>query len=305
MPKLSVVVPVHNEQENILPFHTEAIRHLPEDFELIWVNDGSTDGTLSIIRDLATRDPRVKCISLSRNFGHQAALMAGMTQAQGDITVIMDGDLQHPPALLPEMLRSLEQGNDIVSAKKTATDDAGTLKRSGSGLFYKLFNVLSDTPIEDNVSDFRAFNRKVRDALLSLPERELFLRGLFSWIGFRQAIIPYRAPARQHGRSKYGTIHMTRLALKGAVSFGFKPIRLSLVFGLLVCAASLLYALYALYAHGQGRTVPGWTSTMIVIMFLGGVQLLMIGLIGEYIASLYSEAKRRPLFLVDERINFD
>lgn len=305
MPRLSVVVPVHNEQENILPFHAEAVKHFPEDFELIWVNDGSTDGTLRTIRELAARDHRVKCISLSRNFGHQAALMAGMQQARGAVTVIMDGDLQHPPSLIPEMLRSLDNGNDIVSAKKSATDDAGMVKRSGSGIFYKLFNFLSDTPIEAHVSDFRAFNTKVREAILSLNERELFLRGLFSWIGFKQDYITYRAPARKHGSTKYGTLGMARLAMKGAVSFGFKPIRLSLFFGISISILASLYAIYALYAHWQGRTVPGWTSTMIAIMFLGGVQLLMIGLIGEYIASLYSEAKRRPLFLVDERINMD
>jgi dolichol-phosphate mannosyltransferase len=300
---LSVIVPVYNEAGSIIPFYKELNRAVPDFLELIWVNDGSQDETLAQIRGLADRDKRVRCLSFSRNFGHQAALVAGLQAATGQLLVMMDGDLQHPPSLLPDMLQRMESGFDLVSARRQQTGQISWWKKSGSRLFYRLINFLSDTPIEANVADFRLFNRKVADALLQFEERELFLRGLFSWIGFRSTTIPYDAPARTYGRTKYSLSRMARLGLKGTLSFSFKPIRVALFLGGLVSLLAFAFALFAVISYFRGETVPGWSSTIIAIMMLGGIQLIMIGLIGEYIASLYSEVKKRPLFLIDEKIN--
>ena len=303
MAHLSYIVPVYNEEESILPFYREMLKIADVDFELIWVNDGSTDETINEIRKLAEKDSRVKCIGFSRNFGHQAALMAGLHFVKGEIIVMMDGDLQHPPGLIPLMIQKINEGFDLVSAKRKMTGEIKWWKRITSRCYYMLINFLSDTPIEENVSDFRAFNRKVSEAILQFEERELFLRGIFSWIGFKSTTIEYNAPARLYGATKYSFIRMVRLGLKGTLSFSFKPIRISFLLGSFVSVIAFFYALFAIIAYFRGETIPGWTSTIIAIMLLSGIQLIMIGLIGEYIASLYSEIKKRPLFIIDDKIN--
>ena len=305
MPRISILIPVLNEAENILPLFFEIKKFVPEDFELIFIDDGSTDTTLTEIQALSVRDGRVKCISFSRNFGHQHALMAGMDYANGDLIITMDGDLQHPPSCLPTILEQLENGYDIVSTHRRKTDDLGFGKKLMTKLFYKLINFLSDIPIEENVSDFRGFTRKVLNNIHKFEERDLFLRGIFSWIGFKKITIPCDAPSRIHGESKYGFWAMLRLALRGTTSFSFKPLRISLLIGTIVSLISFMLLAFTVINYFRGKTVPGWASLMTVVTFMGGIQLLVIGLMGEYIASLFRESKRRPLYIVNETINMN
>jgi glycosyltransferase involved in cell wall biosynthesis len=301
-PFLSVVVPVYNEEENIVPFYTELLLHVPDDFELIWIDDGSTDNTWKKIDELANKDGRIRAISLSRNFGHQPALLAGIQLAKGELTLIMDGDLQHPPLLIPLLINEYRKGFDMVSARR-ANDKGYSFKSITSPLYYRILNFLSDTEIEPNVADFRIFSRKVKEAILSFPEREIFLRGMFGWIGFRKSTVDFTAPERQAGRSKYSSSRMFSLGLRGVIGFSFKPLRISLYTGLVISLLAFGFAVYALAMYLQNNTVPGWTSLIIAVMFLGGIQLIMIGLIGEYIASLFSESKKRPVFIIDRKIN--
>jgi polyisoprenyl-phosphate glycosyltransferase len=302
---LSIIVPVYNEAENIAALCNAMNIHVKQQFEIIFVDDGSTDETLTVIKSFTSSSEQYKCISLSRNFGHQNALMAGMEYAAGDEIIIMDGDLQHPPSLIPAMLEKLQQGFDLVLTKRNKTDNIGWFKKSAGAIFYKFINIISDTRIEPNVADFKAFNRKVLNSLLQFKERELFLRGIFSWIGFKTTTISFDAPSRQFGKTKYSFLKMLRLALKGTTSFSFKPLRLALLVGSIISLIAFAFAVFALVAYFRGNTVPGWTSLIIAIMFLGGTQLLAIGLLGEYIASLFTETKRRPLYLVNEKINVD
>ena len=269
------------------------------------MDDGSTDNTFRQIETIALKDKQIKCISLSRNFGHQNALMAGMECATGEYIIIMDGDLQHPPALIPAMIEQLVAGFDLVATKRNKTANAGWLKNTTASIFYTFINAISDTRIEEGVADFKAFNRKVLNSILQFKERELFLRGIFSWIGFQSTTIAFNAPARQFGKTKYSFAKMLRFALKGTTSFSFKPLRIALFIGSLISLAAFAFGVFALVAYFKGNTVPGWASLIIAVMFLGGTQLLAIGLLGEYIASLFTETKARPLYLVNKKINFD
>jgi dolichol-phosphate mannosyltransferase len=304
MPEITIVVPVFNEEENIYAFYDELKNHLPE-FELLFVDDGSTDGTLLSIQEISNANKNVKCISLSRNFGHQNALMAGLQYATGDFIVTMDGDLQHPPSYIPGMIKKLEEGYDIVITKRNSTKNISGVKKMYSSLFYRFLNSISDTYVEPNASDFRAFNRKVLNSILLFKERELFLRGIFSWIGFKTATISFDAPDRRYGKSKYSFSKMSKLALKGITAFSFKPLRVAVLIGLVISMAAFGFGIFALISYYRGDTVPGWASTIIAIMLLGGTQLLAIGLLGEYIASLFVETKNRPLYLVDKKINIE
>lgn len=298
---LSIIIPVYNEAENIRPLLEELYAFTNNDTEYIFVDDGSNDNTLSNIEN--AKDIRVKCISFSRNFGHQNALMAGMQHCKGDIIIIMDGDGQHPPSLIPTMLKRLAEGYDLVQTKRVSTNGIKAGKNFFSVLFYRFINAISDTKIEANVADFKAFNRKVLESILLFEERELFLRGIFSWIGYKTITIDFEAPERRHGKTKYSVNQMLRLALKGTTSFSFKPLRIALMVGTLISLAAFAFAIFALVAYYKGNTVPGWASMIIAVMFLGGTQLLAIGLLGEYIASLFTETKKRPLYLVNKTVN--
>lgn len=305
MQLLSIIIPIYNEAENIIPLTEEIQSYLNKEYEIMYIDDGSTDATLSIIYNLATADSRIKCISLSRNFGHQNALMAGMQHASGEYIIIMDGDLQHPPSLISSMLNKLKEGNDLVFTKRNKTSNINLFKKIATAVFYKFINIISDTKIENNIADFKAFNRKVLTGILQFKERELFLRGIFSWVGYKTATIEFDAPARKFGKTKYSFGKMLRLALKGTTSFSFKPLRLSLLIGSIISFTSFGFGIFALVEYYNGNTIPGWASLIIAIMFLGGCQLLAIGLLGEYIASLFTEIKKRPLYLVDKKINID
>jgi polyisoprenyl-phosphate glycosyltransferase len=300
---VSIIIPVHNEQENIRLVCDEIATYITVEYEILFVDDGSRDNTFLEIQQQSTVNERIRCISLSRNFGHQNALMAGMQHVSGEYIVTMDGDLQHPPALIPRMLEQLNNGYDLVATIRSKTSNTGPVKRFFATLFYKFINAISDTHIEPNAADFRAFNKKILGAVLQFSEREVFLRGLFSWIGFKTTTIEFEAPKRRFGKTKYSFAKMMKFALRGTTSFSFRPLRVAFIVGAFISAAAFAFAVYALIAYLNNNTVPGWASTIIAIMFLGGTQLLAIGLLGEYIASLFVETKRRPLYLIDKKIN--
>ena len=306
MPLLSIVIPVFNEAENIpILFDEININCLGQEYEVIFVDDGSDDGTLEQIEIIVNNNDRYRCISFSRNFGHQNALMAGMEHANGDLIIIMDGDLQHPTALIPTMLTHLNNGYDLVQTKRKKTENINSSKRILTAIFYKFINGISDTKMEANVADFKAFNRKVLNSILLFKEKELFLRGIFSWIGYKTITISFDAPARKFGKTKYSFKQMLQLALKGTTAFSFKPLRVALFFGTCISLAAFAFSIFALISYFKGNTVPGWASLIIAVMFLGGTQLLAIGLLGEYIASLFIEIKGRPLYLINKKINMD
>jgi polyisoprenyl-phosphate glycosyltransferase len=302
-PAISIIVPILNEAGNIEPLYQEITKYCPLPFELIWVDDGSKDNSMAEIERLAKDNIWIKAISFSRTFGHQAALLAGMQLASADIIIIMDGDLQHPPSLLPTLLSKFNEGYDLVSAKRIHTASINPMKKWASSLFYGFLNFIADTRIEENVADFRIFNRKVLKSILSFEERELFLRGIFSWIGFKTTTVSFEAPARSKGRSKYSWSKMVGLGLKGVLSFSFKPLRISLLIGVFISLAAFCFAIFAMIAHLNGRTVEGWTSIIIAVMLFGGIQLMATGLLGEYVARLFTETKKRPLFLINKKIN--
>jgi dolichol-phosphate mannosyltransferase len=229
--------------------------------------------------------------------------MAGMAHAAGQKIIIMDGDLQHPPALIPAMVQQLDNGFDLVVTRRTKTENIGPVKKVWGSIFYAFINVISDTKIEANVADFKAFNSKVLNSILQFKERDLFLRGIFSWIGYKKITIDFDAPARKFGKTKYSFGKMLKLALKGTTSFSFKPLRVALLVGSFISLFAFAFGLFALISYFKGNTVPGWASIIIAVMILGGTQLLAIGLLGEYIASLFTEVKHRPLYLVEKKIN--
>ncbi len=300
MPEVSVVVPVLNERENV----EELIRRLDQALgadleEVIFVDDGSTDGTVERLAEIHRRDPRVKALVFTRNFGHQAALSAGLDFASGRAVVLMDGDLQHPPELVPKMVELWRNGAAIVSTIRRVQHGAGWTKRLGAAVFYRFINLISDTPIDPNAADFRLLSRPVVEQLRRLEERQRFLRGLINWTGYPQATLEFEAPPRRAGRTKYSGPRMAALALDAILSFSRFPLRLAVYTGLLLCAVSLAYSFYALNMKFIQRTaVPGWTSIVIVASLIGGFQSILLGLVGEYVGRLYEEVKRRPLYLV-------
>ena len=272
-------------------------------FEIIWVNDGSTDDTPAQLDALCGRYPQVRALHLSRNFGHMAALCAGLEAARATHAVItMDGDGQHPPELIPEMVRLWREGADIVQTIRAHTGNVNLAKRLTSRGFYRVFNLLADTDIPDGAADFRLLDREVVDALNNLPERARFVRGLVHWVGFTRADLPYTPRERLSGETKYSFRKMISFALNGITSFSVRPLRLAFVLTLLVIAAISLYTLYVLFALLQGKYLtPGWTSMVFIVLFLGAAQLLVIGIASEYLARLYVEAKHRPIFLVRKK----
>ena len=303
---LTVVAPCYHEAEGIGHFHAalKAVLVGLDDLthEILFVDDGSRDTTLDQLLALAERDPCVKVYSLSRNFGHQVALTAGLDAARGDAVVMMDSDLQHPPELIPQMIGLWREGHDIVSAVREQTAGSTFFKRLTSAAFYRFINLLSDTPIVPGASDFCLLSRRAHRALRRFPERHRFLRGLLAWIGFKRALLPYHAPPRVAGRSKYTLYKMLVLAFDAAFSFSVTPIRLATRLGLVTVLLSLCYLAYILFRlFLLHDLVPGWASVIFVMVFLGGVQLVFTGLIGEYVGRVFEEAKGRPLYLLKHR----
>lgn len=305
---LSVVVPAYNEQETLGEFYrvlSAELDRLALRWELIVVNDGSRDRTESLVRELCARDPRVKGVLFSRNFGHQLAITAGMSHAVGRVVVTMDADLQHPPSMIPEMLRLWREGNQVVYTVRTYGKEIGRFKRWSSDVFYRVINKLSDIELIPGAADFRLLDRSVVDYLNAMPENARFVRGMVAWLGFRQVGIPYQAAPRFAGQSKFSLVKMLGLAIEGITSFSVKPLRWSMYLGFFFALSVIPYTVYAIYQHFfTNQTVPGWSSLIVAISFLGAVQLIFLGVIGEYIGRIYSEVKHRPLYTVQERLGF-
>lgn len=305
---ISVVVPVFNEEENISVLCNKlntVLSSMHKSFEIILVDDGSKDKTFEVLVQLRQQLPELKIISLSRNFGHQIALTAGLEHAAGEVVISLDGDMQHPPELIPELYAQYEAGFDIVNTIRIETKDAGMFKNVTSKTFYKIINRLSNTEIIEGAADFRLMSRKALDAFLQLKEKDRFTRGLVSWMGFKQTFVSFEAASRFAGKSKYTVRKMVRFALDGVTSFSSRPLRLSFVLGLLIAFFGLCYAVFALIMHFSGQTIQGWTSLLIVVLLMGGVQLISIGIIGEYLSRVYNEVKNRPLYFVKDTRGFE
>jgi polyisoprenyl-phosphate glycosyltransferase len=306
---VSVVIPCFNEEGNLREAHrrvTQAVSRAGIDYEIVYVDDGSHDATPGMLRGLQAHDARVRVVYLSRNFGHQFAVTAGLAHASGDAVIIMDADLQDPPEVALEMIERWQEGYDVVYGVRTDREGETRFKLVTAAVFYRLIRWLSDTEIPLDTGDFRLLDRKVVDAITSMPERDRFVRGMVSWAGFRQIGVPYRRAARFAGETKYPIPKMVRFALDGILSFSVKPLRLSTLMGFISAGLALTGILYALAIRlFTQRWVTGWTALIIAILFLGGAQLISLGIIGEYIGRLYGEAKRRPLYLVRETLGLD
>lgn len=303
---VSVVIPVLNEQMNITPLVKKLQSALKKyKYEVIFIDDGSTDATLAQIKKVGNRENRLKAISFYRNFGHQMALAAGYKLAQGDCVVTMDADLQDPPEIIKEMIVKWSRGAKIVYAKREARDVDSWFKKITARFFYKLVNFLSDTPIPRDVGDFRLLDRSVVDFLNDLPEQSRFLRGLVAWGGFPAEYVYFKRQKRHAGETHYTPAKMINFALEGITSFSTKPLRLATYLGFIFGTLGFLGIIYAVLGKIflPGHWVTGWTALFVGIMTFGGIQLITIGIIGEYISRIYKEIQRRPQYLIKEKIN--
>lgn len=311
MKKISVVVPMYYEEEvaqesyNRLSKVCKSIENY--EYEIIFINDGSQDKTLEILEKIASNDKNVKVISFSRNFGHQCAVTAGLKYVTGDAIVIIDADLQDPPELIPEMLKLWEQGNEVIYGKRKKRDGESKFKLLTASMFYKTLNALSDVEIPKDTGDFRLVDRKVVDVINALPEHNKFLRGLFSWVGYKQYPFEYERKERFAGKTKYPLKKMLKLAGDGIIGFSTKPLKLLGGLGLVAILISIIILIYALisFIFGLNNITPGWTSIMVAITFFAGIQLLSLWMMSEYIGRIYDETKHRPQYIIDKTINID
>jgi glycosyltransferase involved in cell wall biosynthesis len=304
-PALSVVVPAYNEEAVLGAFHRRlaaSLDRLGEPAEILFVNDGSRDGTLSVLESLRAADPRVAVLDLSRNFGKEVALTAGLHHARGDAVIAIDADLQDPPEMIPRLVAVWrERGADIVYAQRVARAGEGPLKRGTARLFYLLMQHVGRIHIPPDTGDFRLLSRRAVEALRDYPEHHRFMKGLFTWIGFDQVAVPYDRDSRQAGASKWTWLRLVNLAIEGITSFTAAPLRFASVLGLSVAGVALVYALFIIYKTiHYGDPVAGYPSLMTAVLFLGGVQLTAIGVLGEYLGRVFNETKRRPLYHVKE-----
>ncbi|MEW6003373.1 MAG: glycosyltransferase family 2 protein [Nitrospirota bacterium] len=309
---ITIVAPACNEAAVIKIFYEKLIEVMENnsggyDWEIIFVDDGSTDNTLEILKELRQKDQKIKWISFSRNFGQQSALTAGLEYAKGDAVITMDCDLQHPASLIPEMITQWEAGFDLVLTVREDDDTIGLTKKFTSTWFYRLINALSNIPIKPSAVDFRLMSRKAVNGFLRFGEMHRFIRGMVSWMGYRTCELSYKPQSRPSGRSKYTPKKMINFAIDGLTSFSIIPLRVSTILGFLIFLGALSYALYAIivwFIKPQSLQV-GWTSLLVTINLLGGAILLFIGIIGEYIGRIYEQVKMRPLYLIDEMDGFD
>lgn len=303
----SIVVPVFNE-EAVLPILLRRLDLLIERLdgaaEVIFVDDGSTDCTSIVLRARAKDDARYRYIALTRNFGHQIAITAGMDAANGRAAIVMDADLQDPPEVVLAMIERWKEGYDVVYARRVSRAGDSTFKRWTAGAFYKLLSKMSSIEIPQDVGDFRLVDRKVLDAFRAMPERDRFVRGMFAWLGFRQTAVDFERPARAAGVTKYPFFKMLRLATNGVIGFSDAPLKLAIWFGLAVSTLALSVGLYAVARYLADDVITGWTSTVVIISFLSGVNLMMSGIMGLYIGRIHAEVKGRPLYVVGERVGF-
>lgn len=300
---LSVVVPAFNEEEGLEIFHQRlraAVSPLGVRLEVIYVDDGSTDRTPLILAQMQATDPSVGFLRFSRNFGKETALSAGLNHVHGDVVLVIDADLQDPPELIPLMMEAWQRGVDVVNMQRVSRAGETVLKRATAHLFYRIINQLSEVPIPVDVGDFRLLSRRAVDALNRMPERNRFMKGLFAWIGFRQETLTYHRDARAAGSSKWPYWRLWKLAVEGVTGFSTAPLKLALYFGLAAAASAFIALVYFLVKTWLiGDPVPGFPATIITVLFLGGVQIASIGILGEYIARIFIESKGRPLYLID------
>lgn len=305
-PELSVVIPVYNEEENVGPLLerlTAVLDGLTDRWEVLFVDDGSRDRSVALIRAARDDEPRVKLIRLSRNFGHQAALNAGIDHATGEAVILMDADLQDPPEVLPDLVQAWRDGAEVAYGIRRRRE-GNVVKRAGYRVFYRLYRRLADIDVPLDSGDFCLMDRVVVDALVALPESQRFLRGLRSWVGFEQVGVPYDRPERHAGEPKYSFTGLIKLAVDGLLSFSAIPLRMASLLGLVTAFAGVVYIMFALASRLRTGDIPeGWTSTIAIVLVLGGVQLLMIGVLGEYLARVYAETKGRPSYIVRERLS--
>lgn len=307
--RYSLVIPIYNEEE-VLPLLLARIGALMDRLdgrsEAIFVDDGSRDRSVAVLQEAMLAEPRFKLIELSRNFGHQIAITAGMDAAAGEAVVVMDADLQDPPELVLDLVEKWKEGFEIVYAKRIKREGETWFKLFTANLFYRLLESMTQVRIPRDVGDFRLVGRKALETFKSMPERDRFVRGMFSWMGFRQTEVLFERAAREHGETKYPLAKMLRLATHAIVSFSEKPLRLALWSGLAVSGLAVLYAIYAVFAWAfKADVISGWTSTVVVVSFLSGFNLFMTGVIGLYVGGIYAEVKRRPLYVVDRLTGFD
>ncbi len=311
MKKVSVVIPMYYEEEVAQECYNRVVGILKTlknyEYEIIFVNDGSKDRTLEILEEIAKKDKQVKILSFSRNFGHQAAVTAGIKYITGDAVVIIDADLQDPPELLLEMINLWEQGNEVIYGQRKSRKGESAFKLLTAKMFYSTLNALSDVEIPKDTGDFRLVDRKVIDVINSLPEHNKFLRGLFSWVGFKQKAYYYERKARKAGKTKYPFRKMWKLALDGIISFSTKPLKIVGGLGFLAIILSMCILIYSLisYIFNLNQLTPGWTSIMVAITLFSGAQLLSIWIISEYIGRIYDETRCRPEYIIDKKINIE
>lgn len=303
-PRLSIVAPCYNEQGCVVEFHRQATEaahaSVGDDYEIVLVNDGSKDNTLALIHQLAARDPHVVAINLSRNFGHQKALSAGLAFCRGERVLAIDADLQDPPSLLADMMALMDAGNDVVYGQRRARAGETVFKTTTAALFYRLLRRLTEIDIPADVGDFRLMSRRAVDILNAMPEQYRFIRGLVAWIGLRQAPMLYDRDARYAGTTSYPLRKMLLFALDAITGFSVAPLRLVSWVGLGASAASVALFIVTIVQWARGATVVGWTSIAALTLIIGGVQLLFLGVLGEYVGRIYIEGKHRPLFIVSD-----
>jgi dolichol-phosphate mannosyltransferase len=303
-PQISIVIPIYNESEIIHDFHTmlsEVLNGLPNPSQVYYIDDGSTDETSALLEQLAKSDSRVNVLSLSRNFGHQAALTCGLDHAQGEIIIMMDGDGQNPPELIPEMLKLYDAGYDIVIGQRLDSHIESGFKRFTSRIFYQVINRIGNLDITPNAADFRLLSRQVVDALKAMPEYHRFLRGMISWAGFKSVVLPYHPNLRLGGKSKFTFKKMVKLAADAIFSFSLVPLRIGLAIGGLFYLLALIEAIYVLsfwISGNQPQLEPGWSSLMFMLLIVGGTLTTVVSFIGIYIGYIFQEVKNRPIYLL-------
>lgn len=296
---ISIVTPVYNEEGNVVFFHDEVTKVMKEmgmDYEIIYVNDGSKDKTDILIHQLAENDPHVRALTFARNFGHQIAITCGMDFAKGDAVITMDGDMQHPPALIPKLIEKWQEGYDIVQTVRTATEDAGFIKKLTSSGYYAVINSISTSKVVPGGSDFRLMDRKALDAFLKFREHARFIRGIVGGLGFKQATIEFEAPARHAGVSKFSMKKMLHFAMDGIITNSTLPLRMAFYMGLFAALIGIVVILHVLYCVITDQAVPGWATMTILTTVFGSMNLMCLGIIGEYISRISEETRNRPLY---------
>jgi glycosyltransferase involved in cell wall biosynthesis len=303
---ISFIIPAYNEEQNISAIYgrIKSVINTNYSYEILFIDDGSTDGTLKEIIDISTKENNVHYISFSRNFGHQSALKAGIVYATGDAIIMLDADLEHPPELINELINHWKEGYDIVLTKRAYESHISFFKKITSYIFYNMLNYFSDIRLEEGFADFRLIDKKVQKVICNNPENDLFLRGYIAWMGFNQKIIPYVSGKRKSGKSKYNLKRMFDLALTGLTSFSIKPFRLALIFGLLLTTLSFVsFPVYLILKILTGLYINKWPLILLVILFISGLQFSLMGLLGEYITKILRQVKGRPPYIIDDMDN--